>query len=104
MKKVNIKNKYLFDLDDAPLLDENKDKIYMYRLISNVLQGQTKGDAVKFFELARRFYKNVSFELDDSDIDLVIKAIDESQMTALAKAQILSVLKNCAEAKGNGKG
>lgn len=87
MSKVNL-NKNLVDLDLKEIPNSNAGK-----LVANLLAQDTKGDALKKFSLATKLYNGEELELDPSDFNLLKSFIEDStQMSILAKAQILLMI------------
>ena len=90
MYKFDLRGLALKDLEGNPFPDSP----LMKDLIASCLANKSDGaDPVKLYELALRI-KQGQFELDTSDLDLVLEALrNTSSLTALAKGQILLELK-----------
>lgn len=85
--KLNF-NFDLVDLDGKTIEGANAGK-----LLANSLVQQTKGDAVKFWELALKLHKGEVVDLDTSDQQLLKTFIKDSEsITVLGKGQLLKVL------------
>lgn len=84
--KLNL-NFNLLDLDGKEIEGANAGK-----LLANQLVNQSKGDAVKFWELSLKLYKGEVIDLDTSDQALIKQFIkDSEQLPVLTKAQLLLV-------------
>jgi hypothetical protein len=79
----------LVDLDGNHIENANAGK-----LLANTLVQQTKGDAVKLWELALSLNKEQVIDLDSSDQEMVKNFIKDSESLAvIAKGQLLQVFK-----------
>lgn len=77
----------LTDLDGQPIENANAGK-----LLANTLAQQSKGDALKFWELALSLHKGEIVDLDTSDQTALKNFIKESDALAIfAKGQLLQV-------------
>jgi hypothetical protein len=64
------------------------------KLLGNQLASANKGDALKLFNWAMKVYNGEAIDLDESDTNTLKEFIKQNdQLTILAKAQLLSVLK-----------
>ena len=79
----------LVDLDGNHIENANAGK-----LLASTLVQQTKGDAVKLWELALALNKEQVIDLDSSDQEMVKNFIKDSEALAvIAKGQLLQVFK-----------
>ena len=79
----------LLDLDGKEIENANAGK-----LLASTFVQQTKGDAVKLWELALTLNKNEPIDLDSSDQEMVKNFIKDSESLAvIAKGQLLQVFK-----------
>jgi hypothetical protein len=63
------------------------------RILANTMASQTKGDALKMYDWAKKLYAGEPLNLDRSDCKTMRDFIDTSdQITILAKAQLLEIL------------
>jgi hypothetical protein len=87
------------DLSGKEMLDTNGSTgITLGRILANSLVSQSKGDALKFYDWAKKMYKGEPVNLDRSDVKTLQEYINNDQsLTVLAKAQILEVLENGKE-------
>lgn len=84
--KLNL-NFNLKDLDGKEIEGANAGK-----LLANQLVNQSKGDAIKFWELSLKLYKGEVVDLDSSDQSTIKNFIkDSEQLPVLSKAQLLQV-------------
>jgi len=84
--KLNF-NFNLVNLDGEELKDANAGKV-----LANALIQQTKGDAVKIWEIALSLNKGDIVDLDSSDQELIKNFIKETDtLNVIAKGQLLPV-------------
>lgn len=84
--KLNL-NFNLLDLDGKEIEGANAGKLF-----ANQLVNQSKGDAVKFWELSLKLYKGEVIDLDSSDQNTIKQFIkDSDSLPVLTKAQLLLV-------------
>ena len=84
--KLNF-NFNLVNLDGEELKDANAGKV-----LANALVQQTKGDAVKLWEIALALNKGEVVDLDSSDQELIKNFIKETELiNIIAKGQLLPV-------------
>jgi hypothetical protein len=77
----------LVNLDGEELKDANAGKV-----LANALIQQTKGDAVKIWEIALSLNKGDIVDLDSSDQELIKNFIKETELiNIIAKGQLLPV-------------
>lgn len=77
----------LTDLEGQEIENANAGK-----LLAGALVQQSKGDAIKFWELALKLNKGEIVDLDSSDQQLLKSFIkDNESLTVLAKGQMLQV-------------
>lgn len=77
---------------DLTGLDETKVAV-AGELIAGLLIGETKGDAIKFYDWAMSFYKKEVVSMDASDISKLKILIETSEkITILVKAPIIKYL------------
>lgn len=74
-------------LDDQVFTGGNAGK-----LLAGALASASKGDALKFWDWAKRLFKGEILDLDKSDQETLKNFVKESEsFTVLAKAQILEI-------------
>lgn len=79
----------LLDLEGKEIADANAGK-----LLANILVSANKGDAMKYWTWAQKMYAGKVLELDPSDTETLKNFVKESeQLSILAKAQLLEVIK-----------
>jgi hypothetical protein len=84
--KLNF-NFNLVDLDGQEIENANTGKLLAASLVQ-----QSKGDAMKFWEMALNLNKGETIDLDTSDQQLLKTFIKENEsLTILAKGQMLQV-------------
>lgn len=84
--KLNF-NFNLVDLDSKEIEGANAGK-----LLANSLVAQSKGDAIKFWEMALKLNQGEVIDLDTSDQGLLKSFIKENEsITILAKGQMLQL-------------
>jgi hypothetical protein len=84
--KLNF-NFNLVNLDGEELKDANAGKV-----LANALIQQTKGDAIKIWEIALSLNKGDIVDLDSSDQELIKNFIKETDtLNVIAKGQLLPV-------------
>jgi hypothetical protein len=84
--KLNF-NFNLLDLDSKEIEGANAGK-----LLAGALVNQTKGDAIKFWELSLKLNNGEVIDLDTSDQNLLKTFIKDSEsITILGKGQLLQV-------------
>jgi hypothetical protein len=84
--KLNFNFK-LIDLDSKEIEESNAGK-----LLARTLVNQSKGDAIKFWELSLKLYNGEVVDLDTSDQNLLKTFIKDSEsITILGKGQLLQV-------------
>lgn len=84
MKKVNL-NFALKDLDGNEVENSNAGKI-----VAQVLQSSTKGDALKNWEWAVGLHTNGELDLDSSDFETLKTFVKtHEQLPSITKAQVL---------------
>jgi hypothetical protein len=91
--KIDL-NFNLLGLDGVELLDQNGQLANAGKLIAESLVGQTKGDALKFWDWAVALNKGEILDLDTSDQETFKNFVkDNERLPILTKAQILHKLK-----------
>jgi len=95
MKKIEV-SQLLKNFKGEELKGENGESLTLGKALSNVLILSQEGDKMKTFVLAQRLYlENGCVELDDSDFQLVKKAVEADKAYAvIVTGQILVVLAN----------
>jgi hypothetical protein len=84
MTKIEL-NKPILNLDGSPIEGSNLGK-----LLSQMLAGSNKGDALKFMAWALKLHAGESIELDPTDKEVLKSFIlSNEQLTNLSKAQML---------------
>lgn len=86
--------KKIVNLAGETMKDENGAELYVSRLVGNMLLEKSDGDYIKKYEMAKKFYGFQGVEVDTSDRKLIEKAIDESRMPTIIKAQVKLELEN----------
>jgi hypothetical protein len=87
-------NQALKGLDGTEVKDMDGTSITLGKLLSSQLASANKGDALKMFTWAQKIYNGDTLDLDPSDESTLKDFIKSNeQLTVLAKAQLLSVLK-----------
>jgi hypothetical protein len=87
--EINLKG-----LDGKDVLDFGEKTITLGKLLAAQLAGASKGDALKLFHWATKLYNGESLDLDPTDTQTLKDFVNnESQLTVLAKAQLLAVFK-----------
>ena len=62
------------------------------KMLSGALAGASKGDALKFWDWAKKLFKGDVLDLDKSDQETLKSFVKDSEsFTVLAKAQLLEV-------------
>jgi hypothetical protein len=62
------------------------------KMLANALASSSKGDALKFWDWAKKLFKGEALDLDKSDQETLKSFVKESEsFTVLAKAQILEI-------------
>ena len=75
----------LNDLAGQPIKDANAGKV-----IANALVGESKGDPLKYWDLATKLYNGNELDLDASDTETLKNFIKNSEsFTVLLKSQVL---------------
>jgi len=88
-KKIIDLNFYLKDVYGVLMPD------HAGKILAQVMVGQTKGDALKYWEWAINLSNKKQLELDESDYDNIKQFVKDSEnLSILAKAQILKSLKD----------
>ena len=94
MKKIDL---------NTPIKNLSGDDIensHMGELLGNVLVGQTKGEALKYYDWACMMHKHNVFEIDRADFDKILKFVQETDsLPVLSKAQIELRLKEVNQPK-----
>lgn len=86
--EINL-NKNLIDLEGKAIENSNIGKI-----VANALASHTGGDALKFWDWAKKLYSGKKLDLDPSDLGTLKDFIaNHSNFPNLTKAQILEILK-----------
>ena len=87
-------NQALKGLDGTEVKDMDGTSVTLGKLLSSQLASANKGDALKMFTWAQKIYNGETLDLDPSDESTLKDFIKSNeQLTVLAKAQLLSVLK-----------
>ena len=82
-------NQAVLGLDGTELKDADG-PVMLGKLLAIKLAEDNKGDALKFFSWAQKFYAGEEVDLDKSDLTTLKEFVKANQsMTNLAKAQIL---------------
>ena len=91
--KLNLSQPFL-DIDGNPSKTE---AFSLGQLLSTFLAGSnSKTDAIKFYEWAKKMHKNEELDLDSQDQKLLIKFISEHDMMVTAlRAQLLEAIESC---------
>ena len=76
----------LLDLDGTVIKNENVSKI-----LANKLASASKGDALKFWDWAKKLFKCEVIDLDKSDQETLKGFIKDSELPIIYKAQILEI-------------
>ena len=85
--KINL-NKQVLDLDGSEIKDANIGKI-----VAQVLIGETKGDALKYWGWAQKLYTGEDLDLDQSDFETFKTFIKETdKIPVITKAQAIACL------------
>lgn len=88
-------NVTLKGLDGQEVKDEKNAPITVGKMLANQLAFTNKGDALKLFNWAQKMYNGETLDLDKSDESVLKEFVkNNEQLTVLAKAQILTVLKD----------
>ncbi len=102
MKKINLTTSFK-DLEGKDMLTDrkSKDKMMMNKIVANILSiAKATKDPVRQLDISLKIYNaKKEIELDDSDIDLIKKVIQESNLSSLIAGQIIKVLDKKEEKK-----
>ncbi len=80
-------------LSGEELKDEDNTVVTVGKILSNILLADKSGGKMKLYHLAQKFYSEKEVELDKSDLELVKKAVENSQgLSNLLTGQILEKL------------
>lgn len=81
------------DLSGAPQKDGSGQEIILGKVLANMLASQPKGNALKFYDWAKKMFAGDPINIDRSDCKVLREFIDNSeQLTILAKAQLIEIL------------
>lgn len=99
MAKIVFGEKKIENLEGEEMRDGRDKPLYLSQIMSNMLlEGEGK-DYLKRFEMAQKLYKFEPFDVDTSDFSMLEKAIDDSKMGTIVKAQVKLELLQMKEKK-----
>lgn len=94
MIKMDFKA-YLLNSDGT----EHERKITLAKALSELLDTETEGNAIKLFSWSKKLSKTSELELDDSDYASLKKLVEETKrQVTLVKAQVLEIIINAKDA------
>ncbi len=82
----------LINLDGSEATENNL-PVKASKIVANIIGARTTGDAMRQLDLALSIYKEEKIDCMESDVTLIKEIINESQLSSLAKGQILRALK-----------
>ncbi len=86
-------SKIAIDLSGKEISDQDGSPLSVGRMLATTMVNQSKGDAMKFYDWAKRLYANEPINLDRSDVKTITTFVEGSEtLTVLAKAQLLEIL------------
>jgi hypothetical protein len=87
-------SKIAIDLAGNPLKDrDNVTDLSLGRMLAGIMVSQSKGDAIKFYDWAKKMYAGEVVNLDRSDVKIIREFVETNdQLTVLAKAQLFEIL------------
>lgn len=92
----------LLGLDGQPLQNSDGTPVHAGKFLAALLAGQTQGDAYKLFGMAASLYRRERLDLDKSDTKTLRDIIESAtNITILAKAQLLETIDEAAKAPAN---
>jgi hypothetical protein len=81
-----------FNFDFIGLDDQIFENNNASKMLAGALASSSKGDALKFWDWAKKLFKGEALDLDKSDQETLKSFVKESEsFTVLAKAQILEI-------------
>lgn len=96
--KLNL-DKPLLGLDGEPVLEPNGTPVKMNLMVANVLARSKSDDPVKMLSFAIGLFKEGEIEIDLSDLDKLKDQLSKSELTDLARGQILLAIKGVEAGK-----
>lgn len=65
------------------------------KVLANAISQSNKGNAIKLWDWALKFFNDEPVTVDNSDLDLLTGMVEDSQiLSVLSKAQILKAIKS----------
>jgi hypothetical protein len=65
------------------------------KILANMLSQQNKGNSIKMYDWALKLWNGKPIEVDDSDFDVLIALIENSEfLTIMAKAPLIEYMKS----------
>lgn len=86
----------LVSLDKTPLVSgEEKIPMTVGSAIANILLPAKEGGKMKLYSLADKAFNNKTLEVDEADLALIKKLVEENELyTSLVTGQLLIILEN----------
>lgn len=90
---MNIPTKTVLKDLSGKELPNNDGTATVGSVIANILTQSTEGSKMKLFALAQKAYNDKTLDVDEADLNLIKKMVDESRVyTTLITGQVLLLL------------